>query len=47
MIEHFREAIDLEEALRAVTVRLPATPIAVTRVRREPTDAASVPVGVG
>ena len=44
MIAHFREAIELEEALRAVTVRLPPTPIAVTSVRREHTDAASVPV---
>jgi hypothetical protein len=30
MIEHFREAIELEESLRTVTVRLTPTPIPVT-----------------
>jgi len=47
MIAHFRDAIELEEALRAVTIRLPTTPIAVTSVRREDTDVASVPVPAG
>jgi hypothetical protein len=32
-IEHFRQAIELEEALRTVTVRLTPTPIPVTSVR--------------
>ena len=32
-IEHFREAIELEEALRIVSVRLTPTPIPVTSVR--------------
>jgi hypothetical protein len=38
MIAHFRDAIELEEALRAVTVRFPATPITVTSVRPERTE---------
>ena len=33
MIAHFREAIELEEALRAVTVRLTPTPVSVSSVR--------------
>jgi hypothetical protein len=39
LIEHFQEAIELEEALRTVSIRLPATPIPVTNVR--PKHAAS------
>jgi len=35
MIAHFGEAIELEEALRTVTVRLTPTPISVTTVRPE------------
>ncbi len=35
LIEHFQQAIELEEALRTVPVRLIATPIPVTSVRRE------------
>lgn len=35
LIEHFRQAIELEEALRSVQVRLTATPIPVTIVRPE------------
>ena len=34
-IEHFQQAIELEEALRTVPVRLTATPIPVTIVRPE------------
>ena len=34
-IEHFQQAIELEEALRTVSIRLPATPILVTSVRPE------------
>ena len=41
MIAHFREAIELEEALRAVMVRFPPTPIAVTSVRPEPAEVIS------
>jgi len=41
MIVHFRDAIEMEEALRAVSVRLPETPIAVTSVRREPAEIVS------
>jgi hypothetical protein len=35
-IEHFREAIEIEEALRSVTVRLTPTPIPTTIVPRPP-----------
>ena len=35
LIEHFQQAIELEEALRTVPVRLTATPIPVTIVRPE------------
>ena len=38
MIVHFRDAIEMEEALRSVSVRLPETPIAVTSARREPAE---------
>ena len=41
MIGHFRDAIELEEALRSVSVRLPDTPIAVTSVRGEPAEIAT------
>ncbi len=34
-IEHFQQAIELEEALRTVSIRLPVTPILVTSVRPE------------
>jgi hypothetical protein len=33
MIAHFRDAIEVEEALRTVTVRVTPTPVAVTSVR--------------
>ena len=39
MITHFREAIELEEALRATTVRITPTPISVRGVRPERPDA--------
>jgi hypothetical protein len=44
-IEHFQQAIELEEALRTVPVRLTATPIPVTIVR--PEQAAPVATDVG
>jgi hypothetical protein len=37
MVAHFHEAIELEEALRTVTVRLTPTPIPVTSDRHRPT----------
>ncbi len=45
-IEHFQQAIELEEALRTVSIRLPATPIPVTNVRPEHAAAAHLPTPV-
>jgi hypothetical protein len=35
LIEHFAQAIEIEEALRTVTVRLTPTPIPVTGATRQ------------
>ena len=45
MIAHFREAIETEEALRAVTVRLTPTPVPVTAVRPQQAGAVVRPRG--
>ena len=39
MIAHFREAVEAEEALRTVTVRLTPTPIPVTGVQPQRAEA--------